>query len=187
MSAQLLDGKTLSQTIRGQLKESIAELAARHGITPTLAVLRVGDDSAAAGYARAIERTCTGVGVQFQPVVLPAESDQASVVAALDRLNTDTTVHGIMILEPLPNAIDGNALVDRLNPAKDVDGVHPVNAGRLSAQRPPYFVPATPAGAMRMLEEARRAFQNADDEAQKLLQYLEPSPTPPPKPSGKKK
>lgn len=162
MSAHMLDGKTLSQTIRTELKERFAELATQYGITPTLAVLRVGDDAAAAGYARAIERTCSGVGVQFQPVVLAADSDQASVLAALDGLNTDTSVHGIMILEPLPDAIDGNALVDRLNPAKDVDGVHPVNAGRLSAQRPPYFVPATPAGAMRMLEEAGVDFKGKE-------------------------
>jgi methylenetetrahydrofolate dehydrogenase (NADP+)/methenyltetrahydrofolate cyclohydrolase len=162
MSAHMLDGKTLSQTIRTELKERFAALATQYGITPTLAVLRVGDDAAAAGYARAIERTCSGVGVQFQPVVLAADSDQASVSAALDRLNTDTSVHGIMILEPLPDAIDGNALVDRLNPAKDVDGVHPVNAGRLSAQRPPYFVPATPAGAMRMLEEAGVDFKGKE-------------------------
>lgn len=162
MSAHLLDGKTLSQTIRSQLKERFAALVTQYGITPTLAVLRVGDDAAAAGYARAIERTCSGIGVQFQPVVLPADSDQASVLTALDGLNTDTTVHGIMILEPLPDAIDGNALVDRLNPGKDVDGVHPVNAGRLSAQRPPYFVPATPAGAIRMLEEAGVEFRGKE-------------------------
>ncbi|MBI1298916.1 bifunctional 5,10-methylene-tetrahydrofolate dehydrogenase/5,10-methylene-tetrahydrofolate cyclohydrolase [bacterium] len=162
MSAHLLDGKTLSQTIRSQLKERFAELAAQHGITPTLAILRVGDDSAAAGYARAIERTCTGVGAHFKPVVLPADSDQASVAAALDGLNNDATVHGIMILEPLPDTIDSNILVDRLNPAKDVDGVHPVNAGRLSAQRPPYFVPATPAGAIRMLEEAGVEFKGKE-------------------------
>lgn len=162
MSTHLLDGKTLSQTIRGQLKERFAELAAQHGIMPTLAVLRVGDDPSAAGYARAIERTCTSVGIQFQPVVLPAESDQASIIVALDELNNNASVHGIMILEPLPDAIDGNALVDRLNPAKDVDGVHPVNAGRLSAQRPPYFVPATPAGAIRMLEEAGVEFKGKE-------------------------
>jgi methylenetetrahydrofolate dehydrogenase (NADP+) / methenyltetrahydrofolate cyclohydrolase len=162
MSAHLLDGKTLSQAIRSQLKERFAELAAQHGVTPTLAVLRVGDDSAAAGYARAIERTCTGVGVHFQPMVLPADSDQASVVAALDGLNNDNAVHGIMILEPLPDSIDSNTLVDRLNPAKDVDGVHPVNAGRLSAQRPPYFVPATPAGAIRILEEAGVEFKGKE-------------------------
>lgn len=162
MSAQLLDGKSLAQTIRAELKDRFAALAAQHGIEPTLAVLRVGDDASAAGYARAIERTCTGVGVRFQPLVLPAESNQESVAAALDSLNQDASVHGIMILEPLPDDIDANALVDRLNPNKDVDGVHPVNAGRLSAQRPPYFVPATPMGAIRMLEAAGVEFKGKE-------------------------
>jgi methylenetetrahydrofolate dehydrogenase (NADP+)/methenyltetrahydrofolate cyclohydrolase len=159
MSTHLLDGKKLSQSIRATLKETFASLVAQHGVTPTLAVLQVGDDPAAAGYARAIERTCTGVGVCFSAQTLPGDSDQSKVNALLDQLNGDGGIHGIMILEPLPAQIDGNLLVDRLNPAKDVDGVHPLNAGRLSAQRPPYFVPATPAGAIRLLEEAGVEFK----------------------------
>lgn len=159
MSAQLLDGKKLSQSTRTALKESFASLVAQHGVTPTLAVLQVGDDPAAAGYARAIERTCTGVGVCFSAQTLPDDSDQSAVNALLDQLNGDRGVHGIMILEPLPAQIDSTLLIDRLDPAKDVDGVHPQNAGRLAAQRPPYFVPATPAGAMRLLEEAGVEFK----------------------------
>lgn len=159
MSAHLLDGKALSQSMRATLKATFADLAAQHGVSPTLAVVQVGDDPAAAGYARAIERTCTGVGVCFSAQTLPADSDQGTVNALLDQLNGDRGIHGIMILEPLPAQIDGNALVDRLDPAKDVDGVHPQNAGRLSAQRPPYFVPATPAGAIRLLEEAGVEFK----------------------------
>jgi methylenetetrahydrofolate dehydrogenase (NADP+) / methenyltetrahydrofolate cyclohydrolase len=154
MSTHHLDGKKLSQSIRTAIKETFADLVAQHGVTPTLAVLQVGDDPAAAGYARAIERTCTGVGVCFSAQILPDDSDQSAVNALLDQLNGDRGVHGIMILEPLPAQINSTLLMDRLNPAKDVDGVHPINAGRLSAQRPPYFVPATPAGAIRLLEEA---------------------------------
>ncbi|MBX2998358.1 MAG: bifunctional 5,10-methylenetetrahydrofolate dehydrogenase/5,10-methenyltetrahydrofolate cyclohydrolase [Caldilineaceae bacterium] len=159
MSAHLLDGKKLSQSMRTTLKETFAALIAQHGVHPTLAVLQVGDDPAAAGYARAIERTCTGVGVCFSAQILSGESDQGTVNSLLDQLNGDSGVHGIMILEPLPAQIDGNLLVDQLNPAKDVDGVHPQNAGRLSAQRPPYFVPATPAGAICLLEEAGVEFK----------------------------
>jgi methylenetetrahydrofolate dehydrogenase (NADP+) / methenyltetrahydrofolate cyclohydrolase len=159
MSIHLLDGKKLSQSIRTMLTETFAGLVAQHGVTPTLAVLQVGDDPAAAGYARAIERTCTGVGVCFSAQTLPDDSDQNAVNALLDQLNGDRGVHGIMILEPLPARIDSTLLVDRLNPAKDVDGVHPQNAGRLAAQRAPYFVPATPAGAMRLLEEAGVEFK----------------------------
>ena len=159
MSAELLDGRSLSKQIRDELTEQFAALARQQGAPPALAVLRVGDDEAAVGYARAIERTCKGVGVAFAPTVLPGDSTQAQVEAALRALNDDRTVHGAMILEPLPDAIDAAALLAVLNPAKDVDGVHPINAGRLMAQRPPYFVPATPAGAIRLLENAGVQFK----------------------------
>lgn len=154
MSVPLLDGKTLAQQMRAEIKQRVAALRAQGESSPVLAVLQVGDDPAAAGYARAIERTCTGVGVVFSPHVLPGDSHQENVNQHLSQLNQDPGVHAIMILEPLPAQINGNALVDQLDPSKDVDGVHPENAGRLAAQRPPYFVPATPAGGMRLLEEA---------------------------------
>jgi methylenetetrahydrofolate dehydrogenase (NADP+) / methenyltetrahydrofolate cyclohydrolase len=159
MNAQMLDGKPLSQALRASLQERLTRLSAEAGIKPTLAVLQVEDDPAAAGYARAIERTCSGVGVRFSAQLLPGDSDQDSVDARLDELNSDPGVHGIMILEPLPAQIDGGELIDRLNPAKDVDGVHALNAGRLAAQRPPYFVPATPAGGIHLLEEAGIEFK----------------------------
>jgi methylenetetrahydrofolate dehydrogenase (NADP+)/methenyltetrahydrofolate cyclohydrolase len=159
MSAQLLDGKTLSKTMLGNLKSQFAALAESSGVAPTLAVLRVGDDASAAGYARAIERTCASVGVTFSAHVLPSDATQEAAEAEIARLNSDPTVHGIMLLEPQPGQIDGQRLIDHLNPAKDVDGVHPLNAGRLSAQKAPYFVPATPAGAIRLLEEAGVAFK----------------------------
>ncbi len=154
MSAQLLDGKALAQSLRAMLKAEIAALTATHGITPTLAVVQVGDDAAAAGYARSLERTCAGVGAHFAPLLLPGESSQQTVLDAVEGLNQDRQIHGIMILEPLPAQIEATALIDRLHLGKDVDGVHSENAGRLSAQRPPYFVPATPTGGMRLLQEA---------------------------------
>ncbi len=154
MSAQLLDGKNGSKLLRDAVKADLAAAAAAQGIVPTLAVMRVGDDEASAGYARAIEKTCQSVGVTFRAVVLPSAADQAEVAAALAELNTDATVHGIMILEPLPAQIDHPALIELLNPAKDVDGVHPLNAGRLAQNKPPFFVPATPAGGLRLLETA---------------------------------
>ena len=119
----------------------------------------MGDDPSAAGYARAIGRTCKGVGVTFSDHHLGADATQDSVETELARLNDDPQIHGIMILEPLPDQINGHRLIDHLNPAKDVDGVHPLNAGRLSAQKSPYFVPATPAGAIRLLEEADVEFK----------------------------
>jgi methylenetetrahydrofolate dehydrogenase (NADP+)/methenyltetrahydrofolate cyclohydrolase len=124
-----------------------------------LAVLRVGSDESAAGYGRAIEKNCKSVGVAYRGVELGDDADQSAVLAALVALNDDPAVHGIMILEPVPNGIDHVALVDALNPSKDVDGVHPLNAGRLAQQKGPVFVPATPAGGMRLLEEAGVEFK----------------------------
>jgi methylenetetrahydrofolate dehydrogenase (NADP+) / methenyltetrahydrofolate cyclohydrolase len=158
MTAQLLNGTALANQRKAELKAEMASLQ-QQGLTATLAVLRVGDDEAAAGYGRAIERNCKGVGAAFRSETLPADADQAQVAATLEALNHDPTVHGIMILEPLPPHVDHGALILALNPAKDVDGVHPLNAGRLAQGRLPYFVPATPAGGIRLLEQAGVIFQ----------------------------
>lgn len=159
MTAQLLDGNALSKEIKAALKEETAAFGTEHGYVPTLAVLRVGSDESAAGYGRAIEKNCKGVGVAFRAVELGDDTTQAEVAAAVHALNQDPTVHGIMILEPTPKQIDHQALVDALDPDKDVDGVHPLNAGRLSQQKEPCFVPATPAGGIRLLEKAGVEFK----------------------------
>ncbi len=159
MSATLLSGTDLAKRRKARLKEKVIAFQQQQGVTPTLAILRVGDDEAAAGYARAIARNCKSVDVGFQATELPATADQAAVTAALCQLNGDPAIHGIMILEPLPPSIDGGALLLELDPAKDIDGVHPLNAGRLSAQRSPYFTPATPAAGIALLEGAGVNFQ----------------------------
>ena len=158
MTAQLLSGRALAKTMKEALAVQVAALRAS-GVAPTLAVLRLGDDKAAAGYARAIEKNCASVGVDFRAEVMDVDVTQAAAEAALQKLNDDANVHGIMILEPAPNQINMDSLVMRLKPDKDIDGVHPVNAGRLAAQRAPYFVPATPAGGIRLLEEAGVEFK----------------------------
>ena len=154
MSALLLDGNALSKKIKAQVKSQVGEFTEQHGFAPILAVIRVGDDGAAAGYARAIEKNCKSVDVGFRGVELPANATQFATLETLAQLNNDPTIHGIMILEPVPAQINLDALVLSLNPNKDIDGVHPLNAGRLASQRPPYFVPATPAGGIQLLEEA---------------------------------
>ena len=154
MTAQLLNGRQRAKQLQSELSERFAELATASGVQPTLAALQVGADSGAAGYLRAIRRSCQGVGATLRPVKLTEESSQGEVQAALAELNEDEGVHGIMMLEPLPDHIDSTQLIDLLSPGKDVDGVHPLNAGRLAAQREPHFVPATPAGAIMLLEEA---------------------------------
>ena len=154
MSAQLLKGRDIAGSLQNELSAKFSEAAARTGARPTLAALQVGADPAAAGYLRAIRRACQAVGAELRPVELDVGSSQVEVQTTLADLNNDSAVHGIMILEPLPDHIDDSRLVERLEPAKDVDGVHPLNAGRLAAQRQPHFVPATPAGAITLLEDA---------------------------------
>ena len=154
MSATLLNGTALAKAQRTALLAEVSDFVRIYGVKPTLAILRVEGDEASAGYARAIEKSCAGIGADFRPQVLPNTATQAEIAAALITLNQEPAIHGIMILEPLPKQVDVNALVMLLNPAKDIDGVHPLNAGRLASQRPPYFVPATPAGGLRLLEKA---------------------------------
>lgn len=155
----ILNGRSLSKELKETLKADILELSQKHGQMPTLAVMRIGDDGASGGYARAIEKNCGSVGIQFRGEILPAETTQAEAEETLKALSNDSQVHGIMVLEPLPDQIDGDALLEHLTPLKDIDGVHPANAGRLAAQRPPYFAPATPSGGIRLLEEAGVEFQ----------------------------
>ncbi|MCC6455059.1 MAG: bifunctional 5,10-methylenetetrahydrofolate dehydrogenase/5,10-methenyltetrahydrofolate cyclohydrolase [Caldilineaceae bacterium] len=159
MSAQLLDGNALSKTLKAEIKEDAAAFTTQHGVTPTLAVVRIGADEAAAGYARAIEKNCKSVGVAYQAHALGEATTQEEAAALVRRLSSDPLVHGVMILEPIAPGLQLDVLIDLIDPVKDVDGVHPVNAGRLLANRPPFMIPATPAGGLRMLEEAGVSFQ----------------------------
>jgi methylenetetrahydrofolate dehydrogenase (NADP+)/methenyltetrahydrofolate cyclohydrolase len=159
MSAHLLDGNALSKSLKAEIKEEVAAFASRHGATPTLAVVRIGEDEAAAGYARAIEKNCKSVGVTYQRHALDANASQAEAEQLVGSLSADVGVHGVMILEPVAPGIQLESLIERIDPSKDVDGVHPINAGRLLANRPPFIIPATPAGGLRMVEEAGVSFQ----------------------------
>ena len=154
MTATLLDGKALAKKLKAEIKEQVEVLINEQNITPTMAVMRVGDDPASGGYARAIEKHCASVGINFRTELLAGDTSQADVESSLATLSAEKSVHGIMVLEPLPKAINTDALLAHIDPAKDVDGVHPLNAGKLSANRPPYFAPATPSGGIALMEEA---------------------------------
>ncbi|MEM7130994.1 MAG: bifunctional 5,10-methylenetetrahydrofolate dehydrogenase/5,10-methenyltetrahydrofolate cyclohydrolase [Chloroflexota bacterium] len=159
LDVQKLDGRSLSKQLKASIKAEVESLTAQQNQTPKMAILRIGDDGASAGYARAIEKNCASVGVDFQAAVLPTEATQEEAEGVLRSLSEDPQINGIMVLEPLPKQIDDDKLMVHLSPAKDVDGVHPTNAGRLAAQRSPYFAPATPSGGIRLLEEAGIDFQ----------------------------
>jgi methylenetetrahydrofolate dehydrogenase (NADP+)/methenyltetrahydrofolate cyclohydrolase len=160
MASIVLDGKALAKTMRGELDNEVAEFKARYGVVPSIAVVRAGEDPASVSYSRAIEKAVTNRGMEFQLQTLPESASQDEVVGAVERINSDPSVHGIMVQEPLPRGIDEAAVKAALSADKDVDGVHPVNAGRLAQVAPvgrpegvgPFFVPATPAGGLEMLK-----------------------------------
>ena len=160
MAATILSGKELAKIMQEEIAAAVAEFKAKHGFAPAIAVLRAGEDPASVSYAKAIEKACTGRGMGFALHTLPESATQAEIVAMVAKLNADKNVHGIMVQEPLPKGIDEAVVKEALSPDKDVDGVHPVNAGRLSQVAPvgrppmvgPFFVPATPAGGLELLK-----------------------------------
>ncbi len=159
MAATILDGRALSAAMRKELEEEVQAFVSAYGFVPTLAVVRAGDDPASVSYARTIVNTAEKRGLKAEVHVLPESVAQEELVGLVARLSADPNVHGIMIQEPYPRGINANVVIAALDPAKDVDGVHPVNAGRLAQAEPvgrgakdePFFVPATPAGGMEIL------------------------------------
>lgn len=152
MTAHLLDGRELAREIRTELQAEAADWRAETGRTPTIAMLRVGSDSALLSHARSVRRSFEKADFGFREIELSLDSDTAAVLDRLQALNADVDVHGILIQEPLPDHIDQTALVETLDPRKDVDGVHPLNAGRLMQQRGRYHVSSTPLGGITLLE-----------------------------------
>jgi len=160
MTAKILDGRELSKKIRFEIKTEIAQFTAEFGFAPTLALVRVGDDPASVSYAGMIERTCQQTGVRFEAHALPADTAEEDLVRLTRKLNADQSVHGIILQQPLPAPIRAEVVVEAMDPTKDVDGAHPLNAGRLAraafVDRPqdvgPYFVPATPLGGLEILK-----------------------------------
>ena len=149
-AARILDGKETAKMVRAEVRERAEALRAA-GVVPGLAVVLVGDDPASAVYVRNKERSAGRAGIEGRTVRLPADTPQERLLAEVDALNADPAVHGILVQLPLPDGLDSEAVVDRIDPAKDVDGLHAVNAGRLVTGRTG-FVPCTPAGVIRLLD-----------------------------------
>ena len=150
MTAKILDGKALAAEIRGEVAASVAEMQLKHGVTPGLAAVLVGDDPASAIYVRNKRRACEDVGMVSDTFELPADSTNEQVLACVRSLNTDPRFHGILVQLPLPDQIDERLIIESLDPAKDVDGLHPLNVGKLVQGRAD-FVPGTPAGIQQLL------------------------------------
>ncbi len=159
MTAAILSGRETAKEIRSEINAAVAEFKEQTSVTPTIAVVRAGEDPGSVWYANAIKKTMAARGMESQVHVLPDTASQEEIVSLVTELNADPNVHGIMIQEPLPRGLDEAAIKAALSPEKDVDGVHDVNAGRLAnaapVGRPPgvrsFFVPATPAGGMELM------------------------------------
>lgn len=150
MTANILDGKALAAQLRQETAEQVAALRCAGGPAPCLAAVLVGDDPASEVYVRNKRRACEQAGMVSQLHRLPADCSEAELLALLDRLNADATVHGILVQLPLPRSINTTRVLDHVAPAKDVDCFHPVNVG-LMVQGRPRFLPCTPAGVQRLL------------------------------------
>ena len=148
-TARIIDVNAVAKRLRAEIAEKIRA----HGVSPGLAVVLVGEDPASQVYVRNKGRAAEEVGMASWTHLLPAESSQTEVLALVEKLNRDPAVHGILVQLPLPKQIDTQAVIAAIDPAKDVDGFHPINAGRLSIGLPG-FVPCTPQGCMILLHEA---------------------------------
>ena len=150
VTAKILDGKALAQEIRSEVAAGVAEMQRNHGVTPGLAAVLVGDDPASAIYVRNKRKACDEVGMVSDTICLPGNSTTEKVLEAVDGLNKNPRFHGILVQLPLPTQVDELAVIESMNPEKDVDGLHPFNVGKLVQGRAD-FVPGTPAGIQQIL------------------------------------
>jgi methylenetetrahydrofolate dehydrogenase (NADP+)/methenyltetrahydrofolate cyclohydrolase len=161
MGASILDGKAVGAEVRAQVKAEVdARLAAGHR-PPGLAVVLVGEHSASQVYVRNKRKACAEVGFLSELHELPADTSQPELLALVDRLNADDAIDGILVQLPLPEQIDAEAVIERILPAKDVDGFHPYNVGRL-VLRMPMLRPCTPKGIMTLLARTGQRLEGLD-------------------------
>ena len=150
MSAEIIDGKAVAAALRARVGAHVAELDARHGVTPGLAVVLVGEDPASQVYVRNKGRQTQEAGMRSVEHRLDAATSQAELLALIGRLNRDPDIHGVLVQLPLPPQIDEAAVIGAVAPEKDVDGFHVENVGRLATGRPG-MVPCTPLGCLLLL------------------------------------
>lgn len=150
MPAELIDGTAIAARVRAEVAAEVKDLTAR-GMRPGLTVILVGDDPSSAVYVGGKERASQEVGIDGRTIRLPASTTQAELIGHLDRLNADPTVHGILVQSPLPAQISADTVIRRIDPAKDVDGFHPMNVGKMLIGDRDGFLPCTPAGVQELL------------------------------------
>jgi methylenetetrahydrofolate dehydrogenase (NADP+)/methenyltetrahydrofolate cyclohydrolase len=159
--ARLLEASSLAARIKEQVRSEIDQLVGARGVRPTLAAVRVGEDPASAVYVRNKIRACEEVGIRSEHHALPESTTTSELLELIAALNARDDVDGILTQLPLPAGIDETKIIEAIDPAKDVDGFHPVNAGRLAMGRP-VFVPCTPAGVIELLDDNEIGIRGAN-------------------------
>ena len=150
MAATILSGTNLAAEIRSEVAAGVIEMQEKHGVTPGLAVVLVGDDPPSAVYVNNKQRACEQAGLYSDAARLPATATRDEILGAVHAFNEDPRVHGILVQLPLPDGIDQHRVIETINPDKDVDGIHPYNLGKLLQGRPD-FPPCTPSGIVELL------------------------------------
>lgn len=161
MTANIIDGKAIAAQIRENIRRAIDQRIANNQRQPALAVVLVGSDPASEIYVKNKRKACEEVGIKSHAYDLPADTDQATLLSLIDKLNKDPQIDGILVQLPLPAHFSSEATIDRIQPEKDVDGFHPYNVGRL-ALRNPLLRPCTPHGIMTLLEHTGIELKGAD-------------------------
>ena len=149
----IIRGAAVAATVYAELSTELASLAAL-GLRPGLAVILVGDDPASKAYVGSKDRKCRELGLHSLKLELPADTSMEALLAHIAELNHDPAIHGILVQMPLPKHLDQQAVIRAIDPRKDVDGLHPVNLGKLVMEDPTGFAPCTPSGCVRMLQFA---------------------------------
>jgi methylenetetrahydrofolate dehydrogenase (NADP+)/methenyltetrahydrofolate cyclohydrolase len=157
----ILEGNVVADQTLAEIRAGVARLRDRHGVSPSLAVLLLGTDPASALYVRSKKRMAASVGIESPDHVYPEGLSREALLALIDRLNADPTVHGILPQLPLPRGIDEDEVIARIAPDKDVDGIHPVNMGRLLAGSPA-VLPCTPSGCLALLDHYGAKLEGAE-------------------------
>ena len=153
MPAQIISGTETARAIRTELAAEVARLKQEHNLVPGLVTVLVGEDPASQSYVAAKNRTAHALGIHSEQVTLPADTAEADLLARIDGYNQDPAIHGILVQLPLPRHIDEAKVLFAIDPAKDVDGFHPVNVGKMLLGEP-CFLPCTPHGILELLQRA---------------------------------
>ncbi len=160
MTAQIIDGKQVAAQMRAELKNKVADLKTK-GVTPGLAVVLVGEDPASKSYVTAKERACEEIGIYSDDNRLPPETSEEDLLALVEKLNQDPKINGILVQLPLPKHINEDKILLAIDPAKDVDGFHPVNVGKMVVGQDAYL-PCTPHGVIQLLMRSNVPLEGAE-------------------------